>query len=464
MSMHCVIYTDGSARPNPGNIGWGVHGYMYQNITEKPVLVQKYTITNHGYLYSEKFKKDTQAVEPIEYIDIVGSLDTRCGTNNQAEISAIKACLEALKDKEILSIYLNSDSEYAINMINDYLKNKKKPNFSANMALWTETFSIIDIHVEKGNTLSFNWVKGHSDNVGNDISDYLSVIGTNHSIDEKQILNIKFSPAKKYWDIDIEDNPLLSFNRCYFNSQSRFNIVGQYFIADPGPNDLLLGKRTSETGLAVVKLREPDSLIETIKDNQFAVSNDVSSIIMVSLDKIYTPSVYKYLTNYGKYCLLKNKRFNSLDFIDGKPLTTEINPVGLSLKAIEAFNTLESILDNYQAGSTEGVHHVDISDTFYETEEKKNKISVVLKKDIVMGMKNIHVDIDIQDKKIKVPLMLSIDIPNRNKLKKLEKYNPKIKLIIWSITPVSFRYCTLIDTDLGTGVWSNYYADRIFHL
>ena len=70
MSLHSVIYTDGSARPNPGNIGWGVHGYIYQNITDKPIIVQKHTITNKGYLYPEKFKDDVSPVEPIEYIDI----------------------------------------------------------------------------------------------------------------------------------------------------------------------------------------------------------------------------------------------------------------------------------------------------------------------------------------------------------------------------------------------------------
>ena len=69
MSLNAVIYTDGSARPNPGNIGWGVHGYIYQNITDKPIVVQKHTVTNKGYLYPEKFRDDVTPVEPIEYID-----------------------------------------------------------------------------------------------------------------------------------------------------------------------------------------------------------------------------------------------------------------------------------------------------------------------------------------------------------------------------------------------------------
>lgn len=464
MSMHCVVYTDGSARPNPGNIGWGAHGYLYQNITDKPIIIQKHTITNHGYLYPEKFKNDTTAIEPVEYLDIVGSQDTRCGTNNQAEICAIKASLQALLDKEVITIRLMSDSEYSINMVNDYIRQKKKTTFSANLSLWLEIYELLDQFLAKEIKLSFNWIKGHSDNVGNDLSDYLSVIGTNHSIAEKEILDVKFSPAKKYWDTEVVDNPLLSFNRCYFNSQSQHNIIGQYFIADPGPNDLLLGKRISETGLAVVKLKEPDPLIEKIKEKQFAVAGEMSNITMISLDKVYTPSVYKYLNNYGEYCLLKNKRFNSLDFIDGKPLTAEINPVGLSLKAIEAFNTLEDMLDRYQAKDFIGIELFDITKEFYEQEEKKDKIVVNFKKDIPVGMKTMDVTIQVNGKDLRIPLILSIDLPNRNKLKKLEKHEPNIKLMIWSITPISFRYCCLIDSEMGVGIWSNYYADRIFHL
>lgn len=464
MSLHCVVYTDGSARPNPGNIGWGIHGYIYQNITDKPIVVQKHSITNQGYLYPEKFKKSTQLVQPIEYIDIVGSLDTCCGTNNQAEINAIKTVLETLQNKELTSLLLMSDSEYSINIINDYIKSNKRTGYSANLNLWNDVYDLLDVYIESNIRMTFNWIKGHSDNVGNDISDYLSVIGTNHSIDEKQILDVKYSPAKKYWNIDIEDNPLLSFNRCYFNSQRRFNIIGQYFIADPGPNDLLLGKRTSETGLAVVKLKTPDPTIEEIKERQFSISGDLSNITMINLDRVYTPNIYKYLQNYGRYCLIKNRRFNSLDFVDNKPLTVEINPVGLSLKAIEAFNVLEDLLDNYEKNNNPNISVYNITDDFYEIETTKKKTSLVLKKEHGVGTKNLFTKITIDGKDIKVPIILGIDLPDRNKLKRLEKYNPIIKLIIWSQSPISFRYCYLIDSDIGIGIWSNYYADRIFYL
>ncbi len=463
MSLSCVLYTDGSARPNPGNIGWGVHGYTYQNITDKPIIVQKHTITDHGYLYPEHIKEHMKSITPEEYIDIVGSLDTNCGTNNQAEISAIQTALNHIIETEVTKLLLLSDSEYSINMIKDYMKTKRRSNYAANSELWGTVYDAVDACLAKNITMVFKWIKGHSANVGNDISDYLSVIGTNHSIDEKQILNKTISPAKKYWDGEVVDNPFLSFNRCYFNSQSRFNIIGQYFIADPGPNDLSLGKRTSETGLAVIKLHQPDPILEQIKDKQFSVNNEMNNIIMINLDKVYTPQVYKYLNTYGKYCLLKNKRFNSLDFIDNKPITVEINPIGLSLKAIEAFNVLEGLLEKYHCDCN-SVTTIDITDRFYELETIKKKEQLVLKKELSNGIKNIDIFTDIDGKNTKIPLVLSIDLPNRNKLKKLETSSPKIKLILWSKNNFSFRYCCMIESDLGIGIWSNYYADRIFQL
>jgi ribonuclease HI len=462
MTLKCVIYTDGSARPNPGNIGWGAHGYLYQNITSKPISISKHIITNEGYLYPEKFKNTTKPVEPIEYIDIVGSKDTPCGTNNQAEIQAILTTLNALLDKGIEDLYIISDSEYCINIATEYLKTNKKTSYSANMELWLNLYKALDKYTEKNIKVSFNWIKGHSDNVGNDTADYLSVIGTNHSRDEKEILDIQFNPTKKYWEPPVNDNPLLSFNRCYFNTFKRFNILGQYFIADPGPNEMLIGKRIAETGLAVIKLKEPDPIIEDIKSRQYEVAADTGNIAMINLAKMYTPSVYKYLSKYGKYCLNKNKRFNSLDFIDNKPITIEITPVGLSLRAIEAFNTLEDILDNYD--NNPHIEAIDITDHLYELEVKKKSTNLILKKDIDTSYKNLNVTYTLDNKAIKIPLMLNVDLPNRNKLKKLESYNPKVKLIIWSKQPTSFRYCCLIESDIGTGVWSNYYADRIFNL
>jgi hypothetical protein len=88
----------------------------------------------------------------------------------------------------------------------------------------------------------------------------------------------------------------------------------------------------------------------------------------------------------------------------------------------------------------------------------------MLHKDLGVGVSNVQVSIQYNGRETKVPLVLGVDLPVRNKLKKLEDLTPSIKLILWASTDNSFRYCCVIDCDIGQGIWSNYFADRIFHL
>lgn len=128
MDKSIIIYTDGSSRGNPGPGGYGV-------------VIQ----------YKGK-----------EIILKGGEQET---TNNRMEM---KAVLEALKwlsenpgDAEIYS-----DSSLVINSITKGWKRKK------NLDLWEE----IDKSLVKINTkISWNWVKGHSDNHYNNKVDEIAV-------------------------------------------------------------------------------------------------------------------------------------------------------------------------------------------------------------------------------------------------------------------------------------------------
>jgi hypothetical protein len=53
-------------------------------------------------------------------------------------------------------------------------------------------------------------------------------------------------------------------------------------------------------------------------------------------------------------------------------------------------------------------------------------------------------------------------MPPRNNLKKIEGLNPRVYLITWRESQQSIRYATVIVTDVGYGIWSNFFADRIF--
>jgi ribonuclease HI len=134
------IYTDGGCRGNPGIGGWGA-------------LLE----------YGEKQKT------------LKGN--AKLTTNNQMELTAIIEALKSLKSDKV-AIDLYTDSKYALDGINSWIKGWKKNNWKTatkkpvkNQELWQE----LDALNQKYD-ISWHWVKGHSGNRGNDIVDELANI------------------------------------------------------------------------------------------------------------------------------------------------------------------------------------------------------------------------------------------------------------------------------------------------
>ena len=132
---HLVIYTDGSARGNPGPGGYGV------------VL-----------LWGAKRKEL--------------SAGYRLTTNNRMELLAVIVALESLTKKNIpLTIY--TDSQYIVNSVEKkWLDNWIRTDFKGgkkNKDLWLRYDKI-----SRNFKVRFVWVKGHADNALNNRCDELA--------------------------------------------------------------------------------------------------------------------------------------------------------------------------------------------------------------------------------------------------------------------------------------------------
>lgn len=479
-----VLYTDGSARPNPGKIGWGVHGYLYELVDlKKPVSVDNHIITNRGY--SKNFiAEGSVAVNPTNYFDFFGS-SLEDNSNNKAEILALINGLERIEQYKPKTIHILTDSEYVKNGILIWCKSWERNNWLKegieikNADVWKQAYFKVKDLIAKGTIFDIEWVKGHNEIFGNTHADILAVVGMNHSTAGRLYNEFTVSAAKDYWKEEIEKHPFLNFKRLYFNSVSSYNIPGQYFQADPGAGDFFIGKRIPETGYSVVKLYEQDDAVEAIKQKQFEVADDANAIIMMKLDRVYSKEIFPYLKLYGKYCLLADTRNLNLNFIDKKPVTIEVNPTGLSLRAIDSFNMLDNMIAEFAKYKNTGyvipenlisLNFHDITSTFYRNETKKVKKEtvdcVVLKEEYTSGFRDLTIKInEVYDSKVvsvPVPIILGTDLPPRNNLKKLEDHNPKVYLITWRESTQSIRYATIIDCDTGVGIWSNFFADKIF--
>jgi len=132
-----TIYTDGACSGNPGPGGWG------------------------AFLQSGQHEKELYGGEAMS-------------TNQRMEMQAVIEALKALKyDSEVI---LYSDSSYVLNGIQKWMidwkkrgwKNSKKQDV-ANRDLWEK----MD-HQQQRHEITWQWVKGHAGNVGNERADALA--------------------------------------------------------------------------------------------------------------------------------------------------------------------------------------------------------------------------------------------------------------------------------------------------
>lgn len=132
--MHITIYTDGSARGNPGRGGYGVvlkSGVHYKEI-------------------SEGFKLTT---------------------NNRMELMAVIVGLESLKFEQ-LNVQVYTDSKYVCEAIEKkWLLNWLRTDFKGkkNKDLWLRYHQIAKKH-----TVKFHWIKGHAGHPMNERCDELA--------------------------------------------------------------------------------------------------------------------------------------------------------------------------------------------------------------------------------------------------------------------------------------------------
>ena len=133
--MSIIIYTDGSAKGNPGNGGYGI------------VMMSG----NHRKELSEGFVLTT---------------------NNRMELLAVIVALESIKNpNESITIY--SDSKYVVDAVEKkwlFEWEKKQFKKKKNPDLWLRFLKIYRQHL-----VSFIWVKGHSNNKENERCDFLAV-------------------------------------------------------------------------------------------------------------------------------------------------------------------------------------------------------------------------------------------------------------------------------------------------
>jgi ribonuclease HI len=134
------IYTDGAAKGNPGNGGYGV----VMELVGTPYKKEFY----EGFRYT---------------------------TNNRMELLAVIVGLEKLKNEK-MTVLVVSDSKYVVDAVEKkWVFGWEKTNFKGkkNPDLWMRFLKIFRKH-----SVQFKWIKGHNNNPQNERCDALAVMAS----------------------------------------------------------------------------------------------------------------------------------------------------------------------------------------------------------------------------------------------------------------------------------------------
>lgn len=477
-----VLYTDGAARPNPGKTGWGVHGYRYTTEYDgSKVLSGRYITTTTGYVITEKLTPQHTPVKVLEYYDLYGA-DIESQTNNAAEVNALQYALAHVGWNGITALQVYTDSEYLRRGVQEWLSLWQRYDWKRrdgtpvpNREIWEAIHQALVTLRQQGIEFKIDWVRGHTGILGNMLADKLAVIGVLYARDAQYVQDCKIQPAKSYWKADVARHPLIAFKRLYFNSNHGCNTLGHYYIAEPGSDEQHIGSKCPEAAYSVVRLKTLDPVIEAIRQYQYEVANTVNCVMLMRLDKVYSRDVHPYLSTHGRHALTANNRGSmGLNFVDNEPITVELRMGGLSLRAIENFGSLDELLDRFLALRDEKPVHGtqfqchDITGLFYQTQPatKSKAATSLLKPEYTVGYRDVLTSVVVQTPArtttVQIPLILGADLPSRNHLKQLEDQAPTLHLLTWFESPGSLRYACVAETLSGVGIWSNFFASRIF--
>ena len=441
--LKAVIYTDGGCRASkPGDVAsrgtaaWGMHGYFF---TEEPSKVgtgcKKGAPTKTGYREDAPTKPD---ITLHAYVDGFGAIPG-IGTNNVAELTAVKRAIEEAIRFEVTSLLVLLDSQYVIKGLTEWSRGWIKRGWVnkdgqpvANAELWKALLAVLETFKAKG-TFRCQWVKGHTGNLGNDLADFHATRGIVAQRNGMLLEKVTYTPAKGYWNHKSDRNRLFTHANWYFATQGKgdplsFDGRHVYYAGDPREKDEFFGKPISDATFSVLYLKDQDPVLETIKQTATELGRGRYQGLMVAhLNRLLQAETYNDIAKNGDLFLVKDfgkqKIKSSDETLDEKQrvLVHEERPARLAFQALNCLESLEAVLhDCLVPPKTTKQRQTDITDLLYERTDAK-KPTVKLKKSITSSLKALEVDVVYtldgkQDQTTKLTLSLDIDLPHRNAL------------------------------------------------
>jgi ribonuclease HI len=477
MDKVVVMYCDGSARPNPGPAGWGAHGYSYEADKtlekDKSIKIMNWVIGNNGYSQNVD---DTTPVTPLEFYDFCGpeSLDS---TNNRGELLALIRCLEHFKNRtDVTAIKFFLDSTYVIRGTLSFLpiwaENGWKTSAGTapkNVDLWKRVLKLKEEIEGKRIIFSLTHVEGHNGNVGNERADRLALIGRNSCVNKSSIDEFKTYSLAEFRRVlkSSEQNPLLRFKRMFFAETPTDNMKDYYLMSNAESDKNEVGLSSVQRIYIAVKPKpEHESfaikqLVKLYRENY----SESYGVATSKVEQIFSKDILPFVETYGAAATILSDKGKSINSLNNEALVYKLSTPLMSIRAINNYNYLIELAESYERGDLKtttdnslvsGVNNaIDVTKHFYEVNSKGVKS---LKKDLVVGASFVDIDVSVGGNECRLKALLGIDLPDRNTMKRLEVYDPKIYGVYKSNSDGLIHSFYIIDSEVGMAVSSSFYA------
>ncbi len=472
-----VIYADAGVRPNPGFGGWGLHGYTYSTVAPKKGSGNSaVSLTAKGYV--PKSQKEN-LVTPINYLDAYGTITYV--TNNGGELIAATNGMEYAAKHPIKDLTIITDSKYVVTGAMDYLPKWKKNDWKkadgveiSNLTYWQQLDKQLIILRELNINVKLQWVKGHNGDVGNELADKHATIGVLSST-SGLTRGVKIvTNASNYWSGPEDKHPLITLRRIYFTTSRENTVPGEYYLGEHGKEDELMGTRTADGAYAYLVLTEPEPYIELMRNKQIAEATNTDAIIMGRLDRLFSSTVRTDIERFGDIVLYRPNK-NKLDLfvvdnLESDPLTKELNPPRIAMRAVEAVNALKGALLDFEENPVTAIIATDITHELYDISNKKEykllpRFVAGFTDLELTGIKYSSVGDISTETTVGLTLTMGIDLPERNALKRIEKLVPTVQLLTWHESDLTLRYVThiVLRNETGhvvaKGIWAGFYSN-----
>lgn len=453
-----VAYSDGGARPNPGYGGYGVFGYTLRTFARpsraKFPIGTKYHFTSNGITVA----KDPNPYDTTNIYEYIGSCPDNQATNNLGEIYAFRQVLRiALTIEDLTKVHAITDSKYVIEGFQSYLDSWIANNYCrkdgkeiSNLEAWKELATLREQVLAKGIEIQLTWVKGHSEEPGNEIADLFASVGLNAArLQDGELSYIKeetlyqVTSYKDYKDsLEVRDNlnyykdlyfsnaQVEDSNYCFLMSSEDESIAGRkdlttIFSVNVGniPNMVNEARNYHRSfyrdyhGVSCLRIGKLYSdktikrLVDLIGIKYLLVAKKVGTDIVVSLVNDKTPLIFDYDLKYPFKLEVSNTMHSCLEIYNGinngTIPTPDDAPPSYRVKVADITDTL--VVEN-KLIITNRDKVLDISDAFPSGLVQVNKLLLTLGRDLpsYLNLKKFESDI--------VSIKVALEASNNNNL------------------------------------------------